>query len=228
MTDKFECEFCEKGFVRERTLINHLCPKKRRWFNRDQKHVRLAFNSWLRWYEVTRTTPNKKNRSYRDFMDSKEYISFVKFGRHVENTKLVNPEQFIDFVIKNGYKLKDWTRDSVFEMYSKQICRNEDVQTALNRFVHLIDQWASENQEEWIDYFKKIQPGTALHCIRTGRISPWVLLNATTADKLFERMSDEQRDIVDDFIDIRLWKIKFRKNPNDVDFARDTLGKYGI
>jgi thioredoxin-related protein len=31
------CEFCKKDFVREKSLINHMCEKKRRWLWKDER-----------------------------------------------------------------------------------------------------------------------------------------------------------------------------------------------
>lgn len=224
----FECEFCGKKFVRERTLLNHICEKKRRWNQRDEKHVRLAFNSWLRWYQITGTNPHKKTRTYSDFMKSKEYISFVKFGRHVTNTNLINPNQFIDFVIKNNLKLKDWTRDSVFEIYVKQTCRNEDVQTALERFVKLSEKWANEHDENWLEFFKQVNTNLALHWIRTGQISPWILYNAKTANQLLDRMNQEQLDYVNNIVEPNVWKGKMAKNKKDTKFVVEILEEMSI
>lgn len=223
MTTKFECEFCNKIFVKERTLINHLCEQKRRWTQKDDKHVRFAFNSWLRWYEITGTNRHKKTRTYKDFMKSSEYTNFVKFGRHIVNTNLVNPNQFIDFVVKNNLRLKDWTKDTVFETYAKQVCRSEDIQTALERFIKLTEKWAEEHDTEWTDFFLQVNTSQALHWIRTGKISPWILYNAMSSKKLFERMTEEQIHYMEDFIDPTLWKGKMAKNKKDTKFVKEIL-----
>lgn len=226
--ESFTCEFCNKSFQRERTLINHLCENKRRWANRDKKYVRLGFNAWIRWHELNTTTKNSVTKSYKDFMKSKYYIAFTKFGRHVENTNMVNPNQFIDFVIKNHIKLDDWCKDSVYEAYVREVCRKEDVQTALERQVRIMESWADETGEEWTDFFKKINPNVATKMILSGRISPWILFNSKTVSYLFERMTDEQLELIEKFIDPKIWKIKMMKNKSDTKIVSEILEKYGI
>ena len=228
MNEKFVCEFCKKEYNRERTLINHLCEPKRRWMQKDEKPIRLAFNSWLRWYELTNTNKHKKTRTYSDFMKSKEYIGFVRFGRHVANTKMIQPSQFIDFVIKQNLKLKDWTKDSVFELYVQQNCRQEDVTTALERFVKLTEAWANENNQEWTDFFKLVNCSVALHWIRVGQLSPWILMCSDTVKHLWSRMTDEQIKYVDKCVDLQLWQGKIAKNKKDTAFVKQILKEYGI
>ena len=224
----YPCEFCKREFSNEKRLINHMCEQKRRWTSRNKHHVRLGLQSWLKWYELSGTHLNKKNRSYKDFMASQFYTAFVKFGRHVADTNMVNPTQFIESVIKNGIKLDDWCKDSVYEQYVRDVCKREDVNTALERQVHLMETWAEENNEEWTEFFKKIHPNLAIKWIRTGRISPWILFNATTAGYLFDRMSEEQIAMVDDFIETPFWKLKMKRNEQDMKFVQETLERYGI
>ena len=228
MTDKFQCRFCKKEFVRERTIINHLCEQRRRWTNKDEHYVRLGFHTWLRWYEITGTNRHKKTRTYEDFMKSKYYIAFTKFGKHVADTNMVNPKQFIEFVIKRNIKLDDWCKNTVYETYVRDVCKREDVQTAVERVVILATEWAEEHREDWTDFFRKVSPGLALKWIVNGRISPWILLNAKTSPELLNKMDTIQLQLVNEFADPGFWKLKMNKNPKDQQFVTDILGAYEI
>lgn len=229
MTNKFECSFCKKEFVREKSLINHLCEMKRRWDNQDEKYVQIGFNTWLKWYELSNTNINNNKRySYEDFMRGKYYMAFIKFGQHVLETKMLNPTQFIRFVIKNHIRLDDWRKDSVYETYVRDVCKREDVETALERYVEIIMGWSRENDEPLTDFFDKVHPNEALKLIRSGRISPWIILNSTTIYKLFERMSDEQISIVNNFIDVNSWKVRMLKHKEDRIFVNTILEDHKI
>ena len=56
---KHRCEFCNREFVRERTLLSHICEQKQRWLNRDIKGNRLGFQSWLQFYAKNSMSRNK-------------------------------------------------------------------------------------------------------------------------------------------------------------------------
>ena len=38
----FVCEYCGKGYTREKTLLAHMCEKKRRHLQKDEKRVRFG------------------------------------------------------------------------------------------------------------------------------------------------------------------------------------------
>src|SRR4051812_34593532 len=107
---KFACEHCKKEFVKELSLINHSCEKKRRWFQKDEPTSRISFMAWSRFHDLN--SFNKKSTSangYKEFINSKYYLAFIKFGKHIISLNAVEPAKFIDYVIKNNLPLDKWT-----------------------------------------------------------------------------------------------------------------------
>ena len=78
---KHRCEFCNGEFVRESTLMTHMCESKRRWMNKDLQGNRIAFQAWNEFYK--KNTTNKKKKTYEDFIKSAYYTAFVKFGNYL-------------------------------------------------------------------------------------------------------------------------------------------------
>lgn len=228
MIKEFKCEFCKKSFSKEKTLINHLCEPKRRWFNRDEKYVRLGFESWIKWHELTKTQNSKNAYTYNDFMGNQFYLAFVKFGKYILDTNMINPNQFINFVIKNSIRLDDWRKESVYEFYVSTICKKEDMNTAVQRAILLMNDWAEENNCIWTNFFYQVNTNLAVKWIRTGKLSPWVLLNASTSYQLLERMTEEQLMIVENAINISFWKTKLKKSQTDTQYIIEILQRYGI
>ncbi len=229
MTDKFQCNFCKREFVREKSLINHICEQRRRWDSRDEKNVKLGFNCWLKWYELSGTNiNNNKKYTFEEFMKSKYYLAFVKLGKHIVGTKLLNAEQFLKYVIKNRIKLDDWCKEYVYIGYIRDVCKRENVEIALERQIQIMMDWAEENDDEWISYFEKVHPNEAIKLIRTGRISPWIILNSCSIYRLFDRMSEEQVALVNDFVDLTAWTVLMKKSPKDRQFVTSTLEENGI
>jgi len=221
--DKYKCNFCDREFVRERTLISHMCETKRRHFNKSERYAQIGLEAWKTFYRLT-GSDGGKDKTYSDFMKSRYYIAFIKFGKHVLATNMVNQSQFIPFVIKNHIKLDDWCKDSIYEEYTRTVCRREDVYTAMERQVKIMTDWADENGEEWFDYFKKIPPGTAYKMITSGRLSPWLLLNSNLVEtELFPRLSDEQFVHIADFINFDYWRIKMKNEEEDLAFVTEFI-----
>ena len=44
---KYGCEFCGRTFLRESTVLKHICEYKHRWLEKDRLGNRLAFQAWL-------------------------------------------------------------------------------------------------------------------------------------------------------------------------------------
>ena len=44
----YKCEYCGAGFMKEKTLAAHMCEKKRRWLQKDEKRVRHGLYAFQR------------------------------------------------------------------------------------------------------------------------------------------------------------------------------------
>jgi hypothetical protein len=226
---KITCEFCNRSFVKEISLINHSCEKKRRWFQRDDPHARFGFLAWNRFYTLNTFNKNADfKNSYRNFIDSQYYIAFMKFGRHIRDLNAINPEKFIDYVIKNNLPLDKWTHDFVYEQYIRDLTKNESPENALERNILLMSEWSIQTGEIWIDFFRKVNPNQAVAWLKSGRISPWVLYNVDSAMDLFERCNEEHLEMIKTYASPGPWKIKFNKNKDSCDFIRKTFRVNGM
>lgn len=225
----YTCEFCKRGFHRELTLINHSCEKKRRWFIRDETVSRLAFMAWSRFYELNSQLKKQgTKRSYREFIDSRYYIAFVKFAKQMVDLNAISPEKFIDYVIKNNLPLDKWTHDAVYEKYVDETIKTESPEDALARTVELMKQWSDQTGEDWANFFRSVNTNQATHWIKTGKISPWVLYNADSADDLLTRCTQEQIGIIAKTAKPGPWKVKFNRHKETADWIKDTLRKAGV
>ena len=224
MGNTFICNFCGKSFVYEKSFVNHQCTKKKRWLDKDEKYVCMGYNYWLQWLKITKSNRLHNNRKYEDFIQMQLYSPFVKLGRHVLETRMINEHMFLPYVVKERIKIDDWCKDGVYEKYVRAIIKKEPVTTVLERHALLMDYWGRENNENWQDFFKNIHPGLVVKWIRTGRISPWILLLSPTAEEmLLHRFSDEQLTIVNKCIDIPRWKIRISRNNDDRKLVEEAI-----
>jgi hypothetical protein len=214
----FKCDHCGKGFMKERTMINHMCENKRRFFQKNEKRVQTGFYVFKRFFELTQK--NFKERTYDDFCKSGYYNAFVKFGSFINNVKPIYPEKFIDYVIKSGIKLDHWAKDSVYEKYLQETIKTEPVDSALERSLNTMIKWGESNNAEFSHYFKYVGANRAVHDIKDGKISPWLLLNCKSGKKLLESFNDDQLTLISTVFDIVFWSRKFKQEPKEVELVR--------
>jgi len=220
------CKYCNKTFKTEKTLASHLCPRKRRMAEKDNLSSRLGFRVFQRFYELT--TKSAKPKTFDDFIRSNYYTDFVKFGRHLGHRDAIDTERFIDFVIRNGVKLRDWRKDFVYETFLQELMNKEPADRALERTLLTMSEWATENDTTFNKFFDNVSTTEATHIIRSGRISPWVLYLSESAGSLLGRMSSEQGDMIKEIINPNIWKARFHKKPDDVAFVMEVLEQAGL
>ena len=214
------CEYCNKGYMKESTLAVHMCEKKRRWLQQDEKRVRYGLYAFQRFYKLSAGT--KKEKTYADFVDSQYYNAFVKFGSFLNNVQPLYPEKYIDYVVTSGVKLDHWARDELYEKYALEFILKEDVTTALERSVKTMMDWAEENEPAaWNHYFKYISLNRAVWHIKDGKISPWLLLNCVSGKEMLGKFNDEQLGMVYHVINPEHWALRFKRSPNDVQLVKD-------
>ncbi len=222
----FTCQFCSKTFQRERTLSAHLCEPKRRWLNKDEKYVMLGFLAFRRFYEIS--MGEKKEKTYDQFADSQYYTAFTKFGRHMLNINAVDPENFIDFVIRSSIPVDKWCNEAVYETYIHELNKKETAERALERGILLMQEWGNENDKPYNVFFRENSRSRIIYWIRSGRISPWIIFNCDSGVELLSEFSDQELKLVNDYMDPEFWTRKFQVRKEDVNFVRDVLEQAGL
>jgi hypothetical protein len=222
----YVCEYCGNGYMKESTLAVHMCEKKRRALQKDEKRVRFGFYAFQRFYKLSAGT--KKEKTYEDFCNSPYYNAFVKFGSFLNNVKPLYPEKYIDYVVTSGVKLDHWARDSMYEKYVLEFILKEDVHTALERSVNTMVEWAKENDAAWNSYFHYVSPNRAVWHIKDGKVSPWLILNCKSGKELLSKFTDEQLSMVYHVINPEHWAMRFNRLPIDVQLVKDVAKESGL
>jgi hypothetical protein len=215
----YVCEYCGKGYMKESTLAVHMCEKKRRALQKDEKRVRLGLYAFQRFYKLSAGT--KKEKTYEDFCASPYYNAFVKFGSFLNNVKPLYPEKYIDYVVTSGVKLDHWARDSLYEKYVLDFILKEDVHTALERSINTMVEWSKDKSAPWNHYFYHVSTNKAVWDIKDGKVSPWLILNCKTGKELLSKFNDEQLEMVYHVINPEHWALRFKRLPNDVQLVKD-------
>ena len=197
-----------------------MCEPKRRWLQQDEKRVQVGFYAFQRFYKLS--AGSKKEKTYTEFCKSQYYNAFVKFGSFISNVRPLYPEKYIDYVVTSRVKLDHWCKEEMYEKYAIELIRKEGVETALERSVMTMMEWAAENEPApWNHYFQHIGLNTAVWNIKDGKISPWLILNCKTGKDMLSKFNDEQLNMIYHVLDPSHWAMRFKRNPKDVELVKD-------
>ncbi len=222
----FSCVHCGKSFMKEKTLVAHMCEQKRRALQKDEKRVQAGYFAYDRFYQLTQN--NKKTKTYEEFCNSSYYNAFVKFGSFVNNVNPIYPDKFVDYVIKSGTKLDHWCKDSLYEKYLQEMLKVEPVESAVQRSIQTMMDWADEHSANFAHYFDYVSLNRAVYDIVNGKISSWVILNSKSGKAMISKMNDEQLSIISPVFDIKFWLKKFKEHPADVALVVEICKETGI
>lgn len=224
--ESFACGYCRREFTTESRLVSHLCEQKRRHLARDDHPVRLGFMAYQQFY--TKAMGRRTPPDYASFAKSKMYAAFVRFGKHLIDLNTVNPRAFIDFLLRIEAPIDRWTSPTLYGTYIRELNKNESPLDAIERNFMLMQQWSLENDVDWRDFFRKVDPPRAALWIVSGRISPWILLTASSAGDLLDRMTADQMKTIEQAVDADFWRAKLARNAEEVETIRTMLAENGI
>jgi hypothetical protein len=217
----YKCEYCGKKFAKESTLVVHVCEQKRRHLSKSEKHVQMGLLTFQKFYEIAQR--GKSQKTFDDFASSPYYTAFVKFGSFMVNTAPIYPEMFIEYVIKSGVKLDHWCRDEMYDQYILEMIKKEPADGAVQRSIKTMLDWADKNSAQWEHYFAYVNLNRAVHDIKEGLISPWLILNTREGKNMLKRMNDEQLEIIGTVIDPLFWQKKFKSVPADTELVKEIV-----
>ena len=217
----FKCEYCNKSFKRERTLSVHSCEPKRRYMQKESRHVQLAFRSYQLFYKIG--TNSKKEKTYDDFAYSSYYNAFVKFGSYCVDLKIDDVPAYVKWLLKNNIGVDHWVKDTYFNKWIKERLKSETVDRAVERTVLFLQEWGEDNANEWNTYFDVVPSNLAVFHICAGKISPWVLYASTKAQGLLDRLNEEQIRMIIEYIDPHVWQVRMKRYHKDFTWVKQLL-----
>ena len=222
----FICSHCNSGFMKEKTLIVHMCEQKRRHLARTEKHVHIGYQAFVRFYQLSQKFNGIK--LYDEFARSPYYNAFVKFGSFISNVNPLYPDHYIDWVVTSGVKLDHWCRDELYDKYALELIKTESVETALERSINHMMEWADANKSVWNHYFNYVSVNRAMFDIKDGKISPWIILNSEAGKTMLASFNDEQLNAISLVIDPPYWMKKFKKQRSDVELVKTVLKEVNL
>lgn len=222
---EFSCEFCNRSFQRETTMMKHLCENKRRWQDKDQPGNRIGFQAWVEFYK--KNTASKKPKTYVDFTKSAYYIAFVKFGHYCVDLKCINVTRYADWLLKNQIKIDSWCSDTNYTKFLIEHLKSEDPLDAIARSIETTMTIAKDSGIETKDCLRYANRNKLAYAITTGKISPWMLYQSESGVEFLSNLDDSQQKMIIDYINPEQWAIKFRRNNEMVAQVKELLNAAG-
>lgn len=217
----FTCEYCKNSFKRESTIARHMCKNKRRAMQRDERHVKLALKFFNDWYKIA--MGSRKTKTYEDFMRSQYYGAFVQFGLYVLDTRVLAPEKYLSWLIKNNVRVDAWNKDSVYNQYLTEQTKKETAERAVERYVLHASEWSDKTGYHWSDYWQQANLNVIINDIKMGKISPWVILSFTPAKDRLGLISVEMLGEIASTLDLTYWNRKVDVNKPTVKWIEEVL-----
>jgi hypothetical protein len=217
----YVCQYCGSAYVKESTLIVHMCEQKRRHLAKTEKHVQLGYQTYVRFFQLSQRIKQQKN--YEEFAKSPYYNAFVKFGSFLHNVNPLYLDRYIDYVVTSGIKLDHWCREDLYYTYVLNLIKKEPVETAIERSMSTMMDWAEKNNSQWNHYFKYVSPNRAVYDIKDGKISPWIVLNCQSGRGMLSKISEEQVGMLIEILDPDFWTKRFKAYPVDMDLIREVV-----
>jgi hypothetical protein len=96
----------------------------------------------------------------------------------------------------------------------------EGVETALERSVNNMVEWAETHNSVWSHYFNYVSLNRATYDIKDGKISPWLILNCKSGKEMLAKFNDEQLGMVYHIMNPEHWSLRFKRQPKDVELVK--------
>ena len=222
----FGCEFCNRSFLKETTMVKHLCENKRRWGDKDLKGNRIGFQAWLNFY--AKNTATKKTKTYLDFVKSSYYLAFVKFGHYCVNVNAINVNRYADWLLRNQIKIDKWTSDTNYTKFVIEYLREEDPLDAIARSIETTIKISNDEQMPSKDCLRYGPVNRICYEISKGKISPWMLYQSSSGLQFLTSMDETQQQMVLDYIDPERWAIKFKRDVSSISEVKELLKQAGF
>jgi hypothetical protein len=219
-SNKFKCEFCERDFVKENTLLKHVCESKRRWQDKDKRGNQLGFQAWVQFYSKH---TSKKKKEYVDFVKSSYYSAFVKFGNYCVDAQVMNVPRYVDYLLKEKISIDLWNRDSSYTKFIIDYCKIEDPLDAIARSIETTVKLAGIENIQTKDVLRYGNINRICFEITKGKISPWMLYQSDSGLSFLEKLDNTQQKLVLEYINPEQWALKFHKQKNIISEVKELL-----
>lgn len=210
----FTCKFCHKSFTNETYYLKHYCKEMKRHDEFQSPTGQAALGYYQRWMRVKKRNPPAASA----FLTSKYFRTFMNFAQFVAKVSLPLPDKFIWLMNEKDYPPTMWTNDDAYTQYLEFLDRRADPMEQVSLSIKTLLNLADAYDVDIADVFDAIRPQELIHMVRLRQLSPWLLLHSIKFKLFFrDKMTDEQKIILETLINPEYWSEQFENKEADVE-----------
>jgi hypothetical protein len=212
-TKKYTCEFCDKSFSRENTVLTHNCMYRDRFNSRNTTHVKIAHELWKK---INSFPEQYKSIEY--FEKNKTYKTLTEFTKFAEESHYLFICEYGEWLITNKIVERNWYKHEIYQQFLKQYLLTEHPRDAVLRSIEYIS-----NIHELGNFLKTCQVGKILTYIETGRISPWLIFLADNKDDFLKRLENEKLSYFIKLVNVDVWKSRMKRYSKSTNTLKEDM-----
>lgn len=221
----FECSHCHRTFARDKTLDTHRCEPRRRWEVQNQRGVQIGFQGYLQFRNAH--LPSSDKHTYQDFCRSSYYRAFVKWGDYCVAVQVIDPAQYLTWLLKNQHRIDHWCRDTVYTEYLVWYLPQEPIDQAVKRALDLGSDWQQQQGHPAPHMLRYGNHNWLCHKIVTGQLSAWMIYLTDSGHELLTGLHGSQLDMIWPYITPDQWNSRLAFDSDAVNQYRSKLRSQG-
>lgn len=221
----YTCRYCNVGFVREKTYLNHVCTSMKRDAEIKTPEGQAAWGYYRLWFKFQ----NKLQPNASAFCVSRFYRSFFTFAVFMQKIEMLDSERYVKIMTTNKISPAMWKSPEAYYLYIEAMDSHSTPKDQLVLSVETIINFCDKREIEYHQFYDNINNDELIIMLQVRKLFPWMLLNNNNFKKFFrEKLTPHDRVTVGALIDTTIWKKKFKDNPTTVESAKEFLKQLGL
>jgi hypothetical protein len=220
----YQCKHCTKRFATDKLFLKHECKEMKRI-----KEVRSplgikAYTLYKRWLEKQqRSTP-----PIETFLTSSYYASFIKFANYTQELHILNPEMYVDVMVKANLSPPTWVLNDAYGIYLDHIDKRLDPYDQAERTIKCLGDVADALEIEIGSVFNELTYGDMLDLVNQRQLSPWILFCSKKFKEWVAKLDPTDKTNLMKSIGVVYWQMMLEKNPSVVEDMKTIVNEMGL
>jgi hypothetical protein len=220
----FECQFCDKKFLEQKSYESHSCKQKERHEIVKTKRGARAFSYYKYWLNQM----GRHASSEETYRTSKFFNSFLAFCEFEKTMMLPQPKKYIDYMIQNNVMPILWNNLKYYQLYMVNyddlICPILQVQDSI-RYISSLSESIGCKEQDLLSY---IYVDDIYKLVQSKRLSPWFLLNSQRFLKYMQTsMNKNEKLVISNLVSVQHWQEKFKKHSDKIKQIKNMISECG-